>query len=309
MKAPKTIARNPAAETPCPNGAGFADPRQPAVKGQPAMTPLKAVKRNYQEVSDLDQEERDRILMENLPQVHYIAKRIHDRLPPHVPIEDLVNAGIVGLLEAIQHFDPARGAQVKTYAELRIHGAILDSLREMDWGPRAVRRKGRLLEESHNRLRQAFGRPPSEQELAGDMQISLKELRALLCDLRGLNVGSIQAMQQENGNGDQLFKYMPNSPDQDPFYLCLQSELKQCLEMAVDDLPEREKQLLALYYKEELTMKEVGAVLGIGEGRVSQIHSAAMARLRAQMKSYLGEGRAMAAESARPEGDASWKKF
>lgn len=267
------------------------------------MASLKSVKQKYQDVSNLDQEERDRLLMENLPQVHYIAKRIHDRLPPHVPLEDLVNAGIVGLLEAIQNFDPSRGAQVKTYAELRIHGAILDSLREMDWSPRALRRKGRQLEESHSRLRQTFERSPSEQELAEDMHISLKALRALLCDLRGLNLGSIQAMQQEDGGSDQVFKYMPNAPDEDPYYMCLQSEMKTCLTEAVDELPEREKQMLALYYKEDLTMKEVGAVLGIGEGRVSQLHSAAMARLRVRMQEFLhpagrGEG----------EVEAEWKR-
>lgn len=253
------------------------------------MTPLKTAKRNYEEVSSLDQEERDRLLMENLPQVHYIAKRIHDRLPPHVPLEDLVNAGVVGLLEAIRNFDASRGAQVKTYAELRIKGAILDSLREMDWSPRALRRKGRQLEQSHSRLRQVFERAPSEQELADDMHVTVEQLRQLLCDLRGLNLGSIQALQQEDGKGEQVFKYVPNSPDEDPYYLCLRSELKSYLGKAVGDLPERERQLLGLYYKEDLTMKEVGAVLGIGEGRVSQLHSAAMARLRARMKELLGE--------------------
>ncbi len=254
------------------------------------MSPLKAAKQNYEEVSNLEQDGRERLIMENLPQVHYIAKRIHDRLPHHVPFEDLVNAGIVGLLEAIRNFDASRGAQIKTYAELRIRGAILDSLREMDWSPRALRRKGRQLEESHNRLRQALDRAPSEQELAKDMNVSLAELRTLLCDLRGLNLGSIQAMQQEDGKGEQVLKYLPNTPDEDPYFFCLQSELKEYLAQAVDELPERERKLLALYYKEDLTMKEVGAVLGIGEGRISQLHSAAMARLRARMRELL-EGR------------------
>ena len=258
-------------------------------KGRSMTSALKTAQQKYVEVSNLNQEDRDRLLMENLPQVHYIAKRIHDRLPPHVPFEDLVNAGVVGLLEAIRNFDASRGAQVKTYAELRIHGAILDSLREMDWSPRALRRKGRQLEESHSRLRQSLERSPSEQELAEDMGIRLEDLRELLCDLRGLNLGSIQALQQEDGKGDQVFKYVPNSPDEDPYFLCLQSELKSCLAMAVDELPDREKQMLALYYKEDLTMKEVGAVLGIGEGRVSQLHSAAMTRLRVRMKEFLGE--------------------
>jgi len=227
--------------------------------------------------------------MENLPQVHYIAKRIHDRLPPHVLLEDLVNAGIIGLLEAIRNFDTSRGTQVKTYAKLRIHGAILDSLRGMDWGSRSVRRLGRELEEAHRQLSVRLERPPSEEELADEMQISVEELRGLLSDLRGLNLGSIQAMQEEDGGGERVFKYTPNSPDQDPYYLCLQSEIRECLAKAIEELPERERQLLALYYKEELTMKEVGAVLGVGEGRVSQIHSTTMARLRVRMQELLGE--------------------
>lgn len=277
------------------------------------MTPLKAAKRNYEEVSNLDQEERDRLLMEHLPQVHYIAKRIHDRLPPHVPFDDLVNAGIVGLLEAIRNYDSARGAQVKTYAELRIKGAILDSLREMDWSPRALRRKGRELENAHSRLRQTLERTPTEHELAKDMRISVEELRTLMCDLRGLNLGSIQAIQQEDGGkGEQVFKYVPNSPDEDPYFLCLQSELKDYLARAVGELPERERQMLALYYKEDLTMKEVGAVLGIGEGRISQLHSSAMAFLRVRMKEFLGERPSPGSKDspkARKSGEGStWKK-
>ncbi|MEJ2006647.1 MAG: FliA/WhiG family RNA polymerase sigma factor [Acidobacteriota bacterium] len=252
------------------------------------MTTLKAAKLNYEAVSNLDEEERNRLLMENLPQVHYIAKRIHDRLPPHVQLEDLVHAGVVGLLEAIRNFDSSRGTQVKTYAKMRIHGAILDSLREMDWGPRSVRRRGRELEEAHRSLRMKLERPPSEEELAGEMNLSLEDLRGLLSDLRGLNLGSIQAMEEE-GSGGHIFKYTPNSPDEDPYYLCLQSELRDYLAKAIEELPERERQLLALYYKEELTMKEAGAVLGVGEGRVSQIHSAAMARLRVRMQELLGE--------------------
>lgn len=252
-------------------------------------TPSKTAKQNYQDVSKMDQDERDLLFMQTLPEVHYIAKRIHDRLPPHVPFEDLVNAGVVGLLEAIRNFDPTRGVKVKTYAKLRIHGAILDSLRGMDWGPRSVRRQGRELEEAHRRLRAKLERPPSEEELAQEMGISLENLRGLLSDLRGLNLGSIQAVEDETQGGEQVFKYVANSPDENPYYLCLRSELRQCLAKAIEELPERERQLLALYYHEELTMKEVGVVLGVGESRVSQIHAAAMTRLRIRMQEFLGE--------------------
>ncbi len=251
------------------------------------MTPFKAAKQNYDAVSNLDQEERNRMLMENLPEVHYIARRIHDRLPSHVLLEDLVHAGVVGLLEAIRNFDASRGVQVKTYAKQRIHGAILDSLRGMDWGPRSVHRHGRELDEAHQRLRAKLGRDPSEDELAEQMGMDLEEFRSLLLDLRGLNLGSIHAIEDETGWNEKVFKYAPYSPDDDPYYLCLQSEMRECLAKAIGELPERERQLLALYYNEELTMKEVGVVLGIGEGRVSQIHSATMAKLRARLQEML----------------------
>lgn len=247
----------------------------------------KAAQRGYAEISGLDQEERDRMLMENLPQVNYIARRIHDRLPSHVLLEDLVHAGIVGLLEAIRNFDPSRNVKIKTYAKLRIEGAILDSLRDLDWGPRDLRKKGRQVEQAHQKLRGTLERAPSETELAEELGISLKALQDLLLELRGLDLGSLQALVAEGGREEDVYKYLPNSPEEDPLHICLESEMKQCLAQAVGELPERERQVLALYYHEELTMKEVGAVLGVGEGRISQIHSAALLRLRARMQELL----------------------
>jgi RNA polymerase sigma factor for flagellar operon FliA len=249
-------------------------------------TRTKTAKSNYEEICRLDQEERDRLLMENLPQVHYIARRIHDRLPQHVLLEDLINAGIVGLLEAIRNYDPGRNVKISTYAKIRIQGAILDSLRDLDWSPRELRKKGRQVEQSLQRLRGVLGRAPSEIELAEDLKMNLKDLQDLLAELRGLDLGSLQAIAAEDGQEDRL-QYVPNSPDQDPLYLCERSELRQYLARAIDELPERERQVLALYYFEELTMKEVGAVLGLGEGRISQIHSAAVLRLRARMQEML----------------------
>src|SRR5262249_29782220 len=123
------------------------------------------IQREYQEISQLGQEERDRMLKENLPQVHYIARRIHDRLPPHIPLEDLVGGGIVGLFEAIRNFDPGRSGSIKAYAKIRIQGTILDSLRDLDWSPRDLRKKGRQVQEALHRLRASLGRAPSETEL------------------------------------------------------------------------------------------------------------------------------------------------
>ncbi len=248
---------------------------------------LQEARNNYEVIAQLDPEDRDRLVMEFLPEVNYIARRIHDRLPAHVPLDDLINAGVVGLLEAIKNFDSSRNVQIKTFAKLRIQGAMLDMLREFDWCPRTVRRKAREMEETSRKLQHTLGRDPSEQEVAQAMNIGVKDLQELLTDLRGVNLGSLQAMEGEEGHDETRFKYVPNSPDEDPYYLCLRSEIRSCLTQAVSELLERERQLLALYYNEELTMKEVGRVLGIGEGRVSQIHSAALLRMRGRMQELL----------------------
>jgi RNA polymerase sigma factor FliA len=248
---------------------------------------LKAATSAYASASCLDAEEREQLLMEQLPQVRYIAKRIHERLPQHVPLEDLVNAGVLGLIEAVHRFDPAKNVELKSYAKHRIQGAILDSLRELDWSPRPLRRKARQIEEANQRLHGRLGRAASDSELAEELGISLTELQQLQADLRGLDLGSLQEEVTDEGNERELIHYLPNSPDEDPFFLCLKSEMKSLLLKAVSELPDRERQLLALYYFEELTMKEVGEVLGVGEARVSQMHSATVLRLRARLRELL----------------------
>ena len=228
-------------------------------------------------------EDRERLLMEQLPQVRYIARRIHERLPRHVPFEDLVHAGVLGLMDALQKFDREKHVQFGSYAKFRIRGAILDSLREMDWSPRDLRRKARQLEEAHNRLRSALGRNPSEQELADELGIELADLQHLLGEIDGLEVGSLKVQSPRDGKEEDICEYLPNHPEESPLMVCLRSEMKELLVRSIAELPEKERQVLALYYFEELTMKEVGAVLGVGESRVSQIHSMAVVRLRARL--------------------------
>ena len=235
-----------------------------------------------------DAEERERILMEQLPQVRYIARRFHDRLPRHVPLEDLIHAGVVGLIDALHKFDQSKHVQFSSYAQFRIRGAILDSLRELDWSPRDLRRKARQLEEVHNRLATDLGRSPTEPELADELGMELREFQSLLTDLNGLEIGSFRQHAREDGREEDLCDYIPNPPEETPFYVCLRTEMKQLLAQVIGELPEKERQVLALYYYEELTMKEVGAVLGIGESRVSQIHSMAVVRLRARLQELTG---------------------
>lgn len=230
-----------------------------------------------------DEQERERLLMEQLPQVRYIARRIHERLPQHVPFEDLVHAGVIGLIDALHKFDRGKQVQFASYAKFRIRGAILDSLREMDWSPRELRRKARQVEEAHNRLRSALGRNPNEPELAGELHMDLHEFQVLLGELDRLDVGSLRVQSPRDGSDQDLCEYLPDQSEETPLLCCLRSEMKQLLARAIEELPEKERQVLALYYFEELTMKEVGAALGVGESRVSQIHSMAVTRLRARL--------------------------
>ncbi len=248
-----------------------------------------------------DEEERERLLLEQLPQVRYIARRIHERLPRHVPLEDLVHAGVVGLIDALHKYDQNKHVQFGSYAKFRIRGAILDSLREMDWSPRDLRRKARRLDEAHRKLRLELGRNPSEPELAVELRMELRELQLLLGEIDGLEVGSLRVTSPSDGKENDLAEYLPDDPKDTPLVLCLNSEMKELLAHAIAELPEKERQVLALYYYEELTMKEVGAVLGVGESRVSQIHSMALVRLRAR----LGELTESRPPRPRAEGAAS----
>jgi RNA polymerase sigma factor FliA len=223
--------------------------------------------------------ERDLLLMEHLPTVRYLARRIHERLPQHVELDDLVSAGMVGLIDAFSKFDHTKKVQFKSYAQFRIRGAILDSLRTLDWSPRELRRKGRAVEEAIRSVTQRVGRAPSEQEIAQEMELTLGEYQVLLGDLKGLEIGSLH-MERSEDSGDEELAYIPGAPEDDPLFRCLKGELKQRLADAIDELPEKERMVLTLYYHEELTMKEIGLTLGVVESRVSQIHSSAVLRLR-----------------------------
>lgn len=223
--------------------------------------------------------ERDTLLLEHLPTVRYIARRIHERLPQHVDLDDLVSAGMVGLMDAFSKFDHTKKVQFKSYAQFRVRGAILDSLRVLDWSPRELRRKARSIEEAMRALHQSLGRAPSEQEIAVHLNLSLADYQQLLGELKGLEIGSLHAERGED-TGDEELAYVAGDPQDNPLFHCMKGELRQHLADAIAELPERERMVLTLYYYEELTMKEIGLTLGVVESRVSQIHSSAVLRLR-----------------------------
>ena len=234
--------------------------------------------------AEMSAAEREALLLEHLPVVRYIARRIHERLPQHVEMDDLVSAGMVGLLDAFNKFDTNKNVQFRSYAQFRVRGAILDSLRTLDWSPRELRRKGRAIEEAIQTLTARMGRTPQENEIAAEMGISLSDYQQLLGDLKGLEIGSLHVEHTED-SGEEELAYVPNSPEDDPLFRCLKGEMRDRLAAAIGDLPEKERLVLTLYYYEEMTMKEIGLTLNVVESRISQIHSSAVLHLRAKLAS------------------------
>ena len=228
---------------------------------------------------------RDQLIVSELPQVNYIARQISERLPQHVPFEDLVHAGVIGLIESVRSFDASKSVPFRSYAKFRIRGAILDSLRELDWGSRPLRRKGRHIEEAIATLSAKLGRQPEEEEIAKEMNISLDKLHEITQRLDGLMlVGQEVNAVYDRSEKQDLIESAPSQGDDNPFSLCLQAEVKGKLADAIATLSEREQMVISLYYKDDLTMKEVAAVLQIAESRVSQIHALAIPKIRAALQ-------------------------
>jgi RNA polymerase sigma factor for flagellar operon FliA len=243
--------------------------------------------------------EQERVLLEHLPMVRFLARRIHERLPQHVEIEDLVSAGVVGLMDAFSKFDPAKKVQFRSYAQFRIRGAILDSLRTLDWSPRELRRKGRAVEEGIRTLTARLGRPPGEAEVAAELGLDLDAYQQLLNDLKGLEIGTLHVEHNED-SGEEELAYVPGRPEEDPLFCCLRGELEQRLTDAISHLPERERLVMTLYYYEEMTMREIGLALGVVESRISQVHASAVVHLRVALKDLAAAGAFKAETSRRP---------
>jgi RNA polymerase sigma factor for flagellar operon FliA len=245
-------------------------------------------------------DERNELVIRELPQVYYVAARIRERLPKHVDIDDLVQAGVIGLLDACRNYDANKDAQFSTFAKYRIRGAILDSLRKLDWGSRSLRRKGREIASSTTKLEAQLGRHPSEEELATEMKMRIDELQGIVTQLDGLFVvGQLANMASDEVESFDLIESAPSTGRDNPFELCLEGEMKDQLAAAVSRMSEREQLILSLYYYEELTMKEVSEVVGIAVSRVSQIHAAAMLKLRISL-GHLRAASAVPSERERP---------
>lgn len=229
-------------------------------------------------------DERNDLITRELPHVYYIAARIRERLPQHVEMEDLVHAGVIGLIEACRNYDSTKSAGFSTFAKFRIRGAILDSLRKLDWGSRTLRKKGRAITASIATLAATLGRQPAQEEIAAHLNMSLDELQNTLTELDGLFlVGQQSESSEEPSVPFDLIESAPSRGGDNPFEIYLEGETKAQLTEAVASLPEREQLILQLYYHEELTMREIAEVVGVAVSRVSQIHSSALLKLRNAM--------------------------
>jgi RNA polymerase sigma factor FliA len=219
-------------------------------------------------------------MVEHLPIVRIIAWRIHERLPPHVPIEDLYSAGVLGLLDAFGRFDSSKQVLFRTYAQFRIRGAILDSLRALDWSPRELRRKARAIEEVIQLLTAQFQRSPTDIEIAQKLNITLAAYQELLGELNGLEIGTLDLERSTDLDEEELIHVTARAED-DPLFRYLDGEMRDRLAKAINDLPERERLVITLYYYEEITLKDIGLIFGVVESRAWQLHASALLHLRA----------------------------
>lgn len=225
--------------------------------------------------------DREAILRRHLPLVRRVVQRLASRKPPHIDVDDLMSWGIVGLLDAIDKYDPAKEALFSTYAQFRIRGAVLDHLRSLDWVPRSVRQKAAIIEKATRELETLHGRPASEEEVAEHLGLGLADYQGLLSKVGEMALFSVDDF--GGATGDLRFGGGGSDAEEDPARTLLQHERVSLLAEAIRRLPEREQTVIALYYQEDLTMKEVGQVLGLTESRVSQIHSQAVLRLKGQV--------------------------
>ncbi|SHG43995.1 RNA polymerase sigma factor FliA [Massilia sp. CF038] len=232
--------------------------------------------------------DKNDLLTEHMPLVKRLAHHMKAKLPPSVEVDDLVQAGMIGLLDAITRYEETQGAQFETYAVLRIRGAMLDELRNSDWLPRSMRQNMRKIEAAMSALQQKLGHPPTESEVAKSLKLSLADYQDMLSDGGGHQLVYYEDFHDAEGNDSFLDRYAVD--DADPLRSLMEGDFRQAVIDAIDALPPREKILMGLYYEEELNLKEIGAVMGVSESRVSQLHTQAVSRLRASLREQAWTG-------------------
>lgn len=242
---------------------------------------------------NLDPVRQQQMVLQYAPMIRYIAGRLSLRLPSHVSQEDLISSGILGLIDAIQKYDLSKHVNFKTYAEFRIKGAMLDELRSLDWVPRSVRKKSQTLERAYSHLQKSLGRPAEAEEVAAFLGVPLAEFHQLLEETKTVSLVPLDVSPKKLGGRPGNERDLPEVIEDDRWRDALQkvhlSQLREVVFKAIEALPNKEKLLISLYYYEELTMKEIGQVMGYTESRISQLHTQAMYRLRERLREYAWE--------------------
>lgn len=228
--------------------------------------------------------DKDQCVREYAPLVKRIAHYMKAKLPSSVEVDDIIQAGMMGLLEAANRYDELRGAQFETYASQRIRGAMLDELRQSDWMPRNLRRDMRRIESAINKLQQRIGKPPSETEIARELGMSLDEYQQMLFEGRGAQLVYYEDFHKEEG--EDFFDRHDFDSDMDPLDMLRDERFRGALISAIEDLPERERMLMGMHYEQDMNLREIGEVMGVSESRVCQLHSQAVARLRGWLKGH-----------------------
>lgn len=226
---------------------------------------------------------KNELLEQYMPMVKRLAHHMMGRLPPSVEEDDLVQAGMIGLLDAVSRYDEAQSAQFEAYAIQRIRGSMIDQLRQMDWMPRSARQSMRKIEQAINTLQHRLGRPPIESEIAEHMGVPLAEYQAMLGDARGHQLLYFEDFGETEEDESFLDKQAANE-DSMPLPQLLDANLRACIIAGIENLPEREQLLMSLYYEQELNLREISEVFGVSESRICQLHGQAIARLRAKLK-------------------------
>jgi RNA polymerase sigma factor FliA len=230
------------------------------------------------EAEERTKEEREALILEHLPQVNWIALRIHEKLPPGIELDDLISAGIVGLVSAVDHYDPSRGASIKTYAEYKIRGAILDSIRGLDGIPTHRRKRVKQVQQAISKVEGCLKRTATEEEIAAELGISIPEFQDWMLELRGVSLGSLNVV--EEGEEVSLLKFISDDGDESPDRILERSELNRLVAKGIEKTPENERLVLSLYYKEELNLREVAEIMGLHVSRVAQLRVQGILRLR-----------------------------
>jgi RNA polymerase sigma factor for flagellar operon FliA len=240
-------------------------------------------------VQELTAEQRERVILDHLPQVRLIARRIHERLPEHINIDDLISAGTLGLISAVDNFDSSQNVLLKTYAEYRIRGAILDSLRGMDFAPRQKRRQARQIEAAMAQCEQRLGRTPQEEEIAAELGLTIDDYRDWLVELEHVQIGEFDA--SPGPASATVLRKLADVHENLPSAVLERAELERLLGFSIGNLPKVERTVLALYYHEELNLREIAGIMDLHLSRISQLKSQAVLRLRAAMKKRWPAGR------------------